>query len=103
MQPSFKESVTAHSVRDFAPQIHGAKHGTETEDWRLNLRFDLRNSKGRTLASDASGRRVFASARRGRGCPTLGRCEVRLLAKETTRGVKTPHAERTRFPSQRLS
>ena len=31
-QPSFKDSVTAHSSRDFASKIIGAKHGTECED-----------------------------------------------------------------------
>ena len=30
-QPSFKDSVTAHSSRDFASKIIGAKHGTECE------------------------------------------------------------------------
>ena len=33
MQPSFKESVIAHSLRDPAPKTIGAKYSTENEDF----------------------------------------------------------------------
>ena len=50
-----------------------------------------------------SGRRVFHSALKLKGWPIVERVEVRMLAQVTARRVRSPPAERIRFPFQWLS
>ena len=47
-----------------------------------------------------NGRRVFYSASKPKGWPMVERIEVRMLARVTTMRVRSPHAERPRFPLQ---
>ena len=47
-----------------------------------------------------SGRRVFCTALKLKGRPIVERVEVRMLAQVTTTRVRTPRAERSRFPLQ---
>ena len=47
-----------------------------------------------------NGRRVFHSAVKADPRGPLERVEVRMLAQVTAMGVRNPHAERLRFPSQ---
>src|SRR3989338_492786 len=109
-QPSFKESVTAHSHRDLAPKMIGAKRGTEDAGLRQlpTSSFQLPTECKcifvvcwrLAVGSCVSGRRAFQSAVKVKGRPILERLEVKMLARVTAMHVRFMHAERSRFPSQ---
>ena len=48
----------------------------------------------------ASGRRVFYSAMKPKARAMVERIEAKMLAQVTAMRVRSPHAERLRFPSQ---